>query len=207
MDSFNKLLSLTLFRGCTAMCLLGLGGAAVGGLQLDSVEAFEICDVFIEPNISWLLPKPKGMPLAIMLSTGTILKFSCALIAAAGASVSKGSAASREPINDCCCCSSTEALALELLASASECECECACSCAARALLTFSDMALADGLHGFCHLQCITNKRFISNDKSASWQQIEIYIYRGYHTFHSRLVRLKIPYLYGIRISIFSAPI
>lgn len=47
---------LTLFKGCTAICLLGLGGAAaaaaVGGLQLDSVEAFEICDAFIEPNIS-----------------------------------------------------------------------------------------------------------------------------------------------------------
>lgn len=50
---------LTLFRGCTAICLLGLGGApaaapaaAIGGLQLDSVEAFEICDAFIEANIS-----------------------------------------------------------------------------------------------------------------------------------------------------------
>lgn len=49
------LLVLTLFSGCTVMCRLGFGGGTtpcVGGLQLDSVEALEICDVFMEANMS-----------------------------------------------------------------------------------------------------------------------------------------------------------
>lgn len=129
------------------MCLLGLGGGTAvvaGGLQLDSVDAFEICDVFIEANISWqLLPRPKLRP--PKLSTGTILKFSCAPIAAAGASVSNCSGASLDPIIGC---SWQVAVSVEELVAIA-----CACSCAARALLTFSDMVYAHGLHVFSHLK------------------------------------------------------